>query len=250
MGRNSICPWGDWEHNHHSGPDDGNITGGSFAFHSGTAAAPDEAFIQNIICADDGWCVQARPAPTKQLFWEGTGVFHNLKGAKNSTLPMPDFPACDVQVWDKKQGGSLHYYRAHVGDFGEPAGQRQKPVDTCPRSEACLDDWSIAGCNSVMDVCLMEAVDNVDKTALHPLCLAQDCAECPDWYDIEIHCTDDPASHVIYKVGHFILEGNFQIHPPVGDSCNFSCDGACENGALGIQETCDMSCEYGDCCIL
>jgi hypothetical protein len=75
-GRNSGRPWGNWQHNHHSGPDDGFILGGSFSFHSGTAAAPDEAFIKSIICADEGWCVQARPAPTKQIFWEGTGVFH------------------------------------------------------------------------------------------------------------------------------------------------------------------------------
>lgn len=253
-GRDSTCPWGDWEHNHHSGPDDGNITGGSFAFHSGTAAAPNEAFIQNIICSDPGWCVQARPAPDKQIYWEGTGVFHNLKGAKGTDLPLPDFPNCDVKVWDKKTGGTLHYYTAHVGDFGEPAGQRQKPVTaSCEDLSVCLDDWSIAGCNEITGSCDFAPKPKDDKfTALHPLCEAQDCGcdvgndpacdtnkvGCPDWYDIEIHCTADPASPVIYSVGHYILEGNFQLHPPVGDSCQPCGDGLCQ---AEFDETC-LSC--------
>jgi hypothetical protein len=245
-GHNSTRPWGDWEHNHHGGPDDGYISGGSFSFHSGTAAAPDEAFISNIICTDKGWCVQARPAPDKQIYWEGIGVFHNLKGADPGNEDLPDFPGCDVQVWDKKTGGTLHYYRAHVGDFGEPAGQRQKAA--CEGGE-CLGNWAIAGCNAVTDDCRINAEDNAEKTALHPLCLAQDCPECADWYDIEIHCTTDPASPVIYRVAHYILEGNFQLHPPVGESCNFSCNGVCETGELGYEEMCDPYCDYGDCCV-
>jgi hypothetical protein len=264
-GRDSDCPWGDWEHNHHSGPDDtGNMSGGSFAFHSGTAAAPDTAFIKSIICADEGWCVQARPAPNKQIYWEGTGVFHNLKGPKNTDLPLPNFP-CEVQptVWDKKTGGSLHYYRAHVGDFGEPAGQRQKPVTaaSCPEDlGSCVGDWSIAGCNAIDGSCVFKPAPVDDMfTALHPLCTAQDCGcdvendpscqtkkvGCPDWYDIEIHCTADPNSAVIYKVGHFILEGNFQLHPPVGDSCQPCGDGICQ---AEFDETC-VSCpeDCGSC---
>jgi hypothetical protein len=245
-GHNSTRPWGDWEHNHHGGPDDGYITGGSFSFHSGTAAAPDEAFISNIICTDKGWCVQARPAPNKQIYWEGIGVFHNLKGADSGNEGIPDFPGCDVQVWDKKTGGTLHYYKAHVGDYGEPAGQRQKPA--CSGGE-CQGEWAIAGCNQIEGGCEIGKVDNPDKTALHPLCLAQDCNECADWYDIEIHCTTDPASPVIYRVAHYILEGNFQLHPPVGESCNFSCNGVCETGELGYEEMCDPYCDYGDCCV-
>jgi len=44
----------------------------------------------------------------------------------------------------------------------------------------------------------------------------QACDTCPDYYEIEIHCTTDPASPVIYKVGDFIDGGNLQIHPEVG----------------------------------
>ena len=227
-GRSSHCPWGDWEHNHHSGPDDsGNFTGGSFAFHSGTAASPDEAFIKDIICADPGWCVQARPAPFKQLFWEGTGVFHNLKGSKGKDIPLPTFN-CPVQPtpWDRRTGGTLHYYKAHVADFGEPGGIHQKPVPDggCAFSDECTapepnDVVEIGDC-TLGDVCEIEAEINDEKTALHPLCVAQNCAECPDLYEIEIHCTDDPASPVAYSVSNHITEGNFQLHPSVGDSCN------------------------------
>lgn len=227
-GRNSHCPWGDWEHNHHSGPDDsGSVTGGSFAFHSGTAAAPNEAFIQSVLCADPGWCVQARPAPFKQIFWEGTGVFHNVKGPKGTDVLLPIFAECGASQpvpYSNKTGGTLHYYKAHVGDFGEPAGIHQKSPDGCQFAESCSEpepDQSVEiGSCELGDVCLIDAEADPVKTALHPLCQAQTCSECPDLYEIEIHCTADPLSPIAYEVSHFIRQGNFQLHPPVGDSCN------------------------------
>jgi hypothetical protein len=255
-GRNSHCPWGDWEHNHHSGSDDsGSLKGGSFAFHSGTAAAPNEAFIKSVLCADPGWCVQARPAPFKQIFWEGTGVFHNEKGPKGTDIPLPRFEACGANqpvVWSNKPGPyTLHYYKAHVSDFGEPAGIFQKPVGACKMDESCTNPEpngavEISNC-ALGDVCLVDSVADPVKTALHPLCLAQTCSECPDAYEIEIHCTADPTSPVAYRVSHFIREGNFQLHPPVGDSCNPGCgNGVCEAGVTGTAETC-QSCP-ADCC--
>ena len=238
--RNSHCPWGDWEHNHHSGPDDsGSVTGGSFAFHSGTAAAPDEAFIQSVLCADPGWCVQARPAPFKQIFWEGIGVFHNEKVA-GKDIPLPLFSACENQPipYSKKSGGTIHYYKAHVGDFGEPAGIFQKPADACEFDELCSrvepnQAVEIDSCE-LGDVCLIDQEPREKETLLHPLCQAQQCSECPDLYEIEIHCTADPSSPVAYRVSHFVREGNFQLHPPVGDSCNPGCGhGVCEPGVTG-----------------
>jgi cysteine-rich repeat protein len=255
-GRNSHCPWGDWEHNHHSGSDDtGSVKGGSFAFHSGTAAAPNEAFIKSVLCADPGWCVQARPAPFKQIFWEGTGVFHNMKGPKGTAVPLPIFGNCGAQPvpWSNKVDGTLHYYKAHVSDFGEPAGIFQKPVGACRMDESCTHtepgnaEVEIDNC-ALGDVCLIDSVTDPVKTALHPLCLAQTCSECPDAYEIEIHCTADPSSPVAYRVSHFIREGNFQLHPPVGDSCNPGCgNGVCEAGVTPEPaETC-QSCPE-DCC--
>ena len=234
-------PWGDWEHNHHAGPDDtGSMFDGSFAFHSGTAAGPDDAYIRSIVCEDEGWCVQARPAPNKQIFWEGTGVFHNTK-TKGNDDPMPFFAACgaDQPVPFSKGKGkdgdtySLHYYRAHVGDFGEPAGTKQNPADECSwvNGDAYVDN-----CDLVGNVELLGGPEgapvNEKFSSLHPLCLAQDCeaaseSNCPDFYEIEIHCTADPASPIAYKVAHFIREGNFQLHPSVGDSCNACGDGQC-----------------------
>ena len=247
-GPSSTCPWGDWEHNHHSGPDDGFITGGAFAFHSGTAASPPEAFIKDVTCAGPGWCVQARPAPDKQIFWEGIGVFHNLKNGRGKNLQLPIFPNCTVTPFDKKTGGTLHYYKAHVGDFGEPAGQRQKPVTaSCAAQGDNFSDWAVAGCNAVSgEEDFTPVRPDAKLTALHPLCPAEACgcdpadttcttskAGCPDWYDIEIHCTTDPTSPIIYRVAHFILQGNFQLHPPVASNCNTAntCgDGNCADG--------------------
>ncbi len=246
-------PWGDWEHNHHSGPDDsGSVTGGSFAFHSGTAAAPDAAFIHSIICADEGWCVQARPAPNKQIYWDGTGVFHNIKGKKGENLPLAVFNACAVQPvpWSDKTGGTIVYYKAHVGDFGEPAGTKQNPASNCSWVDgtAELGDMGTAdNCQLVGTVDLLNGTKDEKFTALHPLCLAQDCKEttgggCPDWYEIEIHCTADPASPIAYTVAHFITDGNFQLHPSVGSSCQPCGDGICQPE---FDETC-LSCP-ADC---
>jgi hypothetical protein len=234
------APWGEWEHVHHAGQDDDNsfIEPGSFAFHAGSHSAPDAAFIQQVTCTDPGWCVQARPAPAKQIYWEGLGVFQNLNGPKHTDIPLPIFADnCPVVPYNqnKKKGDpTLHYYTAHVGDFGEPAGAFQKPVAGCSEPGGFGGDpWMFslgndsATCDQLTgDNVLDDVVTDVAKTAAHPLCTAQACSEsdgntgCPDWYDIEIHCTADPASPVIYHVGHFIDEGNFQLHPPVGESCN------------------------------
>lgn len=222
--------FGDWQHVHHEGPVSwpassqgsyswagGTFTGG-FAFHSGTAAAPDQAYIKCITCADPGWCVQARCAPFKQIFWEGTGVFHNID--RGTT-----FPNCsNVRVWDKKAAGTIHYYRAHVGDFGEPAGctDNQNPANQC--------GWTSAGpslLNGVLDgvTILPWPLDLKFGDKGGQDCSAYDgctkCGSCPDWYEIEIHCTADPGSPIIYKVGNFITHGNHQIHPEVGEHCPY-----------------------------
>jgi hypothetical protein len=219
-------PYGDWEHVHHQGTvswDNGttSFTGG-FAFHSGTASAPEEAFIKCIVCADPGWCVQARCAPYKQIFWEGTGVFKNIDAGTQ-------FPnGCKPNVYDPPHDSkwTIHYYRAHVGDFGEPAGntEQQKPADQC--------GWRSSG------VSILDGILGVAPTVLpwppddkfgdkggqncsaYPGC-GDTCGECPDWYEIEIHCTEDPNSPIIYKVGNFITHGNHQIHPEVGQHCPF-----------------------------
>jgi len=119
--------------------------------------------------------------------------------------------------------------------------------ESCTHTEPGNAEVEINNC-LLGDVCLIDSVTDPVKTALHPLCLAQTCSECPDAYEIEIHCTADPLSPVAYRVSHFIREGNFQLHPPVGDSCNPGCgNGVCEAGVTPTPaETC-QSCPE-DCC--
>ena len=62
---------------------------------------------------DPGWCVQARPAPSKQLDFAGVGTFKNMKGA-------PAELADKVDV-----GESLHWFEVNIDDLGEPGGHDQ-----------------------------------------------------------------------------------------------------------------------------
>jgi hypothetical protein len=247
-GRSSDCPWGEWQHTHHEGVvtwtnpdgssgifgetlgDANNEKAASFDFHSGTASAPQAAFIENIMCGDPGWCVQARCAPDKQIFWEGIGVF---KSASNID-PDEEFAACVTPGTKGNKTPSLHYYRAHVGDFGEPAGNKQKPAsfESCGWSNepgVSISNCALNGVELLPGVsCTSDGDCGHHGTCQADVCTADDpfgseggqiCAECADWYEIEIHCTTDPNSPIIYKVGNFIREGNFQIHPEVGSNC-------------------------------
>jgi hypothetical protein len=246
-GRQSDCPWGDWEHNHHQGAvswEGGSFgnANSAFAFHSGTAAAPQAAFIQQIKCDDPGWCVQARCAPFKQIYWEGTGSFHNYKNIDNGL-----FKDCVVPETKNGKPASIHYYKAHVGDFGEPAGSKQNASDdpdvACNWTTSSNWDLDVAACeltNAAEPIDGISCTEDSDCTSLKGgaapgatceggLCVAREpfdseggdiCRSCADWYEIEIHCDASPDSAIIYKVGNFIREGNFQIHPEVGTSCH------------------------------
>ena len=162
-----------------------------------------DAYIKCINCSDPGWCVQARCAPFKQIFWEGTGVFKNID-------PASKFDNCPTIVPEDKKSNkppTIHYYQAHVGDFGEPAGcnDKQEPAMYC--------DWQSGGVDSSPDISATSDPKFGDKGG-------QICDECADWYEIEIHCTADPASPIIYRVGNFMTHGNYQIHPQVGQNCS------------------------------
>jgi len=97
-------PWGNWTHTQKKGP------AGSFTFHGGTPSAPDGTESDWISCMDPGWCVQARPAPAKQLDFAGVGTFKNMKAA-------PGDIADHVIV-----GESLHWFEVNIDDLGEPGG--------------------------------------------------------------------------------------------------------------------------------
>jgi hypothetical protein len=80
---------------------------------------------------------------------------------------------------------TLHCFEVHIEDAGEPGSA---PI---PDGADCPETGHAGG----MVNC-----------------------ECPDFYSITIHATDDCSSDEIYHVWGYITGGNFQIHPPVGSS--------------------------------
>ena len=108
-------PWGEWTHHQQRGPS------GSFVFHAGTASAPPGTEIDLIVCSDPDWCVQARPAPTKQIDFEGVGTFKNLR--------KPPASLGGVIV-----GETHHWFDVHIEDLGEPGkgGKQEPPAAFCP----------------------------------------------------------------------------------------------------------------------
>jgi hypothetical protein len=196
--------FGEWEHQQHCGKKN-NCTGSAFGFDfkSGTASgkAKDTTIINSVLCGDQGWCTQARCAPFKQIFWDGIGLVKNLKGTSNP------FAACGGE-------NSLHYFKAHVADLGEPGGSevKGKKCNSCPWTSGGVD---ISTINSLFPTLVTPAPDPFGAKG-GEIC---PCG-CSDWYEIEIHCTTDPGSSIIYRFASFIDTGNFQLHPPVGESCN------------------------------
>jgi hypothetical protein len=171
-------PSGEWTHHQFQGP------AGDFVFRAGTASAPKDTFVSAVTCSDPGFCHPARPAPFKQLDWQGIGSFRNAKGSIASLVNAEN---------DKTPGYSRHYVRVHIEDLGEPGpGGKQPKSGNCPH---------IIG-------------DIVGDPATNPGA-ALVCSACADVYQIEIHATDDPNSAVIYEVGGFIDNGNLQIHPAI-----------------------------------
>ncbi|MCK4827792.1 hypothetical protein KA005_69330, partial [bacterium] len=158
-------PYGEWTHHQQKGPS------GSFAFHAGTSSAPESTEILTVTCSDPGCCSPARPAPFKQIDFDGIGTFKNVKGELED---------------DVTPGVTLHYFRVHVEDIGEPG-----PGGKQPKSGDCT------------------------HTPGTPIVVPDDCETCPAVYQIEIYASDDPTSSVIYSVGGFINGGNLQIHPAI-----------------------------------
>jgi len=200
-------PRGHWAHTQHGG-DEGNFT-----FHSGTSSAPDGTEISTIECADPGWCVQARCAPYKQIFWTGVGNFakQGFDADALANCVVADMP---------RKGGTLHFYRAMAGDFGE---------NDRPTREESLDDENPETCDwfsrlpgevppGPFDASLAVFLDSKPDTQFGGKG-GQICDKCPDYYQIEIHCTSDPASAVIYTFSGFLEGGNYQIHPATGEQC-------------------------------
>jgi hypothetical protein len=185
--------YGEFSHTQHAG------AAGSFTFHAGTHSGPDGTEISSIECGDEGWCTQARCAPFKQIWYKGVGNFRNNQFA-------PNFPSnCTVTPGPH---GTLHYFRAFAADIGEN-DRRNRQIST----QNC--EWTPSG----LDISEMIPIDSVpDPDNQHG---GQICDKCPDYYRIEIHCTADPASPIIYEVGDFLTHGNNQMHPAVSQQCPY-----------------------------
>lgn len=171
--------YGNWTHTHHGG------FNFSFTFHAGTSSAPEGTEISQIICGDPGWCSPARPAPFKQIYFDGVGVFKNEKGF--AAYVSDEHPGAQVSV-----GETLHRFEVYVVDAGEPGGNnRQQSSAKC--------EWA----------------PDLSGATFVPLDVDRgDCEDCPDYYAIRIY-SDEVGSEIIYQVNDFITHGNLQIHPEI-----------------------------------
>ncbi|MEJ2722440.1 MAG: SdrD B-like domain-containing protein, partial [bacterium] len=146
-------PWGEWTHTQKRGPS------GTFTFHAGTASAPPGTEIDWIECMDEGWCVQARPAPAKQIDFAGVGTFKNIK---NCPPEISDYVVVDE---------TFQWGEVNIDDLGEPgkAGKVDPPAETC--------DPLGFGRNGGTDLA--------------------DC-DCPDFFRITIHQGPTESSPILY----------------------------------------------------
>lgn len=165
-------PFGEWTHHQQRGPS------GTWVFHAGTASAPPGTEIDLIVCSDDGSCFPARPAPTKQIDFEGVGTFRNLK------KPGPLFGTT-------AKGETFHWFEVHIEDLGEPGkgGKVEPPAQDCPPEGS---SGGLANC---------DCPDYYSITIYAPF---DPGAGPPD------------KVNVIYEVRGYVDGGNLQIHPALG----------------------------------
>ncbi len=187
-------PSGEWTHSQHDGPT------GSFTFHGGTSSAPDGSRIVDVRCTDPGWCEQARPAPAKQLDFDGIGTFKNIgKGKKSPTWELAGANVTAEGKGNKGFNGTYHWFEVNVDDLGEPGRANADPTDA--------------------SICPPTGFGEKGSVEL------ADC-QCPDFYRITIYDGVDKATldsngpnqtDVLYEVYGYIDGGNLQIHPPTGN---------------------------------
>jgi hypothetical protein len=214
-------PWGEWQHHQHTGPS------GSFSFHGGTASAAPGTRIVEVRCSDPGFCNPARPAPNKQIDWDGIGTFSNLGKGGNAPHFLINANVAPEPAGQSNKDFTYHWYEVNVDDLGEPGGLNSAPPNSgmCPGrgfGEKSAGPFYPDPVNSP------GSFINLPATAL------ANCG-CPDFYRITIYdgvlaskvtrLPDgriDPTSldrtNVIYEVYGYIDGGNLQIHPPTGSN--------------------------------
>lgn len=173
-------PKGEWTHHQQKGPD------GSFIFHAGTASAPMGTEIAMIECSDPGNCLPARPAPAKQIDFNGVGTFKNIRNASPSLANVI-------------AGVTYHYFEVHIEDLGEPGKNGKQPGVNdvlCP-PEGSPGEVANCGCPDFYRITIYAGVIPVFDPATGEI--------------LNLNTTD-----VIYDVYGYLSGGNLQIHPPTG----------------------------------
>jgi len=180
-------PKGEWTHHQQSGYH------GDFVFHAGTASAPPGTKISHILCSDSGYCDPARPAPFKQIDFDGVGTFKNIKDP-NETLPgvIP--------------GITYHYFVVHIEDLGEPGKVGKKNLGgICPAGGSGTDvlamTFATADCNCADFYWIRIFEGGVEEPIFDPNTGM---------------VTNLNTENIIYEVYGYIDGGNLQIHPLTG----------------------------------
>jgi hypothetical protein len=213
-------PSGEWEHHQQTGP------AGSFSFHGGSHSADKGTWIADVRCSDAGYCRQARPAPCKQLDFDGVGTFSNVgKGANAPTFLIPNPNVITEPNGNSGKTFTYHWFEVNIDDLGEPGNFNSG----APNSTICPGRGfgeKSAG------LFFPDPVGNPGAAVLLPAAPLGNC-DCPDFYRITVYkgvlSTEvtflpngkvDPASlnkvDVIYEVYGYGDGGNLQIHPPTG----------------------------------
>jgi len=208
-------PSGEWQHHQQTGPS------GSFAFHGGTSSAAEGTRIVDVRCSDPGYCFPARPAPAKQLDFDGIGTFSNVgKGSKAPVFEIPGANVIPEPSGKKDSPFTFHWFEVNIDDLGEPGRLNSGAPDSAVCPGRGFGEKSAGIFNGPSGPVLL------------PYTPLANC-DCPDFYRITIYrgvlSSDvtylpdgriDPASlnqtDVIYESFGYIDGGNLQIHPPTG----------------------------------
>jgi hypothetical protein len=213
-------PSGEWQHHQQTGPS------GSFSFHGGSSSAAPGTWIVDVRCSDPGFCFPARPAPAKQLDFDGVGTFSNVgKGSKAPVFQLASPNVIPEPVGKSGTPFTFHWFEVNIDDLGEPG----RLNTGAPNSAVCPGRGfgeKSAG------IFYPDPVGQPGTSVMLGSTPLANCT-CPDFYRITVYKgvlssevtflpsgKVDPASvnrtDVIYQVYGYIDGGNLQIHPPTG----------------------------------
>ncbi|MGA1842479.1 MAG: DUF4114 domain-containing protein [bacterium] len=194
-------PKGEWTHHQQEGPY------GDFTFHGGTASAPEGTEIVDIRCSDPGFCFPARPAPVKQLDFDGIGTFKNIGKGKNAPIWKIPNPVVTAEgKGNRGFDGTFHWFEVNIDDLGEPGRKNDGAPDPaiCPSSGfGEKGDIDLANCDC----------PDFYRITIYNGIYADDVVWLPDG-NIDLNSLN--LTEVLYEVYGYIDGGNLQIHPPTG----------------------------------